>query len=170
MLPMKENYFLSYILLGHYYDESHLAPYLRRENFETIQKNLDRIEIVTDGCERFFSTLPDSCITKFNFTNIFEWMPPDAYELLLRQTYRVAKDEAVITYRNLLVHRERPLCLANQIESDRDLALSLHERDLSFIYSKYVVERIIKKDKPCTTKFVRGVIDKRGEIFSRSLT
>ncbi len=36
-LPMKENYFLSYILLGRFYDEAFLPVYLRRENFSAIR-------------------------------------------------------------------------------------------------------------------------------------
>ena len=107
-LPMKENYFLSYILLGRYYGEPFLPVYLRRENYQPIRDRLDRVEIVTASCEGFFAGLEDSSISKFNFSNIFEWMSPAAFEALLRQTVRVARDKAVLTYRNLLVFRERP--------------------------------------------------------------
>ncbi len=144
-LPTKENYFLSYILLGRYYSEEHLPPYLRRENFDIIRNRLDRIELITDRCERYFSELPDDCISQFNFTNIFEWMSPETFHDLLRHTIRVARHGAVLTYRNLLVFRERPETLAHLIISEREAARSLHERDLSFIYSNYVVETISKE-------------------------
>jgi S-adenosylmethionine-diacylglycerol 3-amino-3-carboxypropyl transferase len=143
-LPMKKNYFLSYILLGKYYSNEYLPPYLRRENFETIRSRLDRIVIVTDSCEHFFSTLPDSTISKLNFTNIFEWMSAEAYENLLRETIRVAKNGAIMTYRNLLVFREHPASLEENIRSLRQLAKSLHKQDLSFIYNNYIVEEIHK--------------------------
>jgi S-adenosylmethionine:diacylglycerol 3-amino-3-carboxypropyl transferase len=146
-LPMRENYFLSYILLGRFYDEAHLPPYLRHENFEAIRKNLHRVDVVNDSCEHFFSTLADSCITRFNFTNIFEWMSPEDYEQLLRTTIRVATDGAVLTYRNLLVRRERPVIFSTQIESLKARARILHEHDLSFIYNNYVIERITKGGK-----------------------
>ena len=74
-------------------------------------------------------------------------MSVDAYEQLLRETIRVATDGAVITYRNLLVHRERPDSLAYRIHPLNTLAQELHRKDLSFIYSNYVVEEIHKKDK-----------------------
>lgn len=144
VLPMKKNYFLSYILLGRYYSNEYLPPYLRRENFETIRSRLDRIIMVTDSCENFFSTLPDSYISKFNFTNIFEWMSADAYEDLLRETIRVAKNGAIMTYRNLLVFREHPASLNEKIQSHRQLAKSLHKQDLSFIYNNYIIEEIHK--------------------------
>jgi S-adenosylmethionine-diacylglycerol 3-amino-3-carboxypropyl transferase len=146
-LPTKENYFLAYILLGNYYDENSLPPYLRRENYETIRNRINRIQVITDSCEHFFSVLPDCCISKFNFTNIFEWMSPETFTDLLKQTIRVARDGAVITYRNLLVFRERPASLANRIRCQREFARSLYERDLSFMYSNYVVEEIHKEEK-----------------------
>jgi len=145
-LPMKENYFLSYILLGRFYSQEHLPPYLRRTNYDIIRSHVDRIEMVTDSCEHYFSTLPDSYVSKFNFTNIFEWMPDEAYEDLLKETIRVAKDRAIITYRNLLVFREHPVSFEKDIRSLRQLAKSLHERDLSFIYNNYVVEEVYKGD------------------------
>ena len=144
-LPMKENYFLSYILLGRYYGEPFLPIYLRRENYQPIRDRLDRVEIVTASCERFFAGLEDSSISKFNFSNIFEWMSPAAFEALLRQTVRVARDKAVLTYRNLLVFRERPASLGGTIRPLRDLAKALHETDLSFIYDNYVVEQVEKE-------------------------
>lgn len=144
-LPMKENYFLSYILLGHYYDEDHLPAYLAKENYDIIRKRLDRIEIVTESCERYFGTVTDSAISKFNFTNIFEWMSPEECERLLRETIRVAKNGSVMTYRNLLVPRQRPDSLALWIRQDKEAAEVLYRRDLSFIYSKYVVEHIKKE-------------------------
>jgi S-adenosylmethionine-diacylglycerol 3-amino-3-carboxypropyl transferase len=146
-LPMKENHFLSYILLGKFYDEDNLPQYLKRENYDVIRSRVDRIEIVTDSCENYFSSLPDSSISRFNFTNIFEWMSDDAYEDLLRETVRVAKDKAVLTYRNLLVFREHPSTLNSNIRSLKKMARALHEKDLSFIYNNYVVEEIQKRDE-----------------------
>lgn len=145
-LPMRENYFLSYILLGRYYDEDHLPTYLARENYEIIRRRLDRIEIVTESCERYFKSRADSSISKFNFTNILEWMSPEETEQLLRETIRVAKNDAVLTYRNLLVPRQRPESLAAWIHQDSASAEMLFCQDRSFIYSKYVIEHIKKEN------------------------
>lgn len=143
-LPMKENYFLAYILLGRYYGERFLPPYLRRESFAAIRDRLDRVEIVAARCEDYFAGLGDSAISKFNFSNIFEWMAPHEFEALLRETVRVARDKAILTYRNLLVFRERPASLERFLRPRRDAARALLERDLSFIYDNYVVEQVEK--------------------------
>ncbi len=143
-LPLKDNPFLSYILLGRYFSEDHLPTYLRPEHFETIRRGIDTISAYTIGCEEYFRTLPDSVITKFNFTNIFEWISPETFERILREAWRVGTHGAVLTYRNLLVHRERPATLAHLLEPDRELAGDLLFRDRSFVYRNYVVERISK--------------------------
>ncbi|MBM3311543.1 MAG: DUF3419 family protein [Candidatus Aminicenantes bacterium] len=146
-LPVQENYFLAYILLGRFASERHLPPYLREENFAPIRDRLDRVEVVTDSGEHFLSTLPDSSVSKFNFSNIFEWMSPAAYERFLRETVRVARDGARLVYRNLLVFREHPPSLDGVLHSQGRLAKSLQAEDLSFIYDNYVVEDVRKETR-----------------------
>jgi S-adenosylmethionine-diacylglycerol 3-amino-3-carboxypropyl transferase len=153
-LPVKENYFLRYILLGNY-DDRFLPYYLRRENYELIRNRLHKIKIVTDSCDNFFGRLPADSISKFNFTNIFEWISEEAFENLLKETIRVARKGAVMTYRNLLVPREHSESLSDQIVSDKISAEQLHEKDLAFIYNKYVVERIIKDEEKCSTELLK---------------
>ena len=146
-LPVKENYFLRYIIEGTEAGAGPLPPYLREENFDIIRSRLDRVEVVTDTCEHYFSTLPDSCLSRFNFSNIFEWMSPQAYESLLCETVRVGRPGAILTYRNLLVYRERPGSLATAIRPRPDISRPLLARDLSFIYDNYVVEEICKEEE-----------------------
>ena len=146
-LPLKDNYFLSYILLGRFVDLNHLPVYLRRENYTAIRDRIDRIEIVTGSCEDYLSSLPSSSISKFNFSNVFEWMTNETFESLLRETVRVARNGSIITYRNLLVPRRRPESLAHTIIPQPELSEHLHKRDLSFIYIAYVVEQIQKEEQ-----------------------
>lgn len=147
VLPVKENYFLSYILLGNYYNEDHLPYYLRPDNYGIIKSRLDRIDIVTDNCYNYFARLPEESIDKFNFTNIFEWISECDFEKLLNETIRVAKDGAVMTYRNLLVFREHSLKLNSKIKANKELADKLLLKDYSFIYDKYVIEQIVKESE-----------------------
>ena len=144
-LPLKDNTFFTYMLLGNFCDLQHLPVYLREENFDVIRRRLNRVEFVCATCEDYFATLPSKCISKFNFTNIFEWMPEEDFEKLLRETVRVAKDGAIITYRNLLVPRSRPDSVAMWVKPQEELSAALHKRDLSFIYKAYIVEQIEKK-------------------------
>lgn len=142
-LPARQNYFLAYILTGNYLPDN-LPVYLRKENFEIIRDRTDRIRIITSGCRQYLATLPDNSISKFNFTNIFEWMSVGEFTLLLREVVRIATDGAVITYRNHLVTRNRPEILARNIIPDVKLSAELLRTDRSFIYKGYVVERVKK--------------------------
>lgn len=146
-LPLKENYFFAYILLGQFYSREYLPAYLQRDHFEKIKSRLDRIEIVTGACETYFQSIEPDSISKFNFTNIFEWMEPDAFENLLKETIRVARDGAILTYRNLLVARSRPASLAHWIAPQEALSKQQHDADRAFIYRAYNVEKVVKGNK-----------------------
>jgi S-adenosylmethionine-diacylglycerol 3-amino-3-carboxypropyl transferase len=142
-LSAKENYFLAYILSGNYFID-YLPPYLKKENYELIRDRTDRIKTINSGCQEYLRSLPGNTISKFNFTNIFEWMSMEEFTLLLLETMRIAKDGAVITYRNHIVTRNRPEIFADQIIPDAKLSHELWTKDRSFIYKAYVVERIKK--------------------------
>lgn len=144
-LPVHENYFVEYILFGTY--RQAFPPYLERKNFERLRGLVDRVEIVTGEAGRYLGSLPDNTLDRINFSNVFEWIDPTGYECLLRETVRVSRPGARITYRNLLVQRERPASLAAVIRPDA-LAKELLPRDRAFVYSNFVVEEIVK-EKPC---------------------
>ena len=144
-LAQPGNYFLAYILLGKYYDEQNLPDYLQERNFETIKNRIYKVEVITANCNLYFNSLRASSISKFNFTNIFEWMSPQDYEDLLWDTIRVSRDHSIITYRNLLVEREHPSSLDKKLNSNKKLAQHLLEKDRSFIYNNYVVEVVEKE-------------------------
>lgn len=154
VLPVSGNPYVHYILTGGYRKGSGIPLYLRPEHFAIIRSRLERIEIVTGSCEEYFKSLPSHSISKFNFSNIFEWMPAHQFESLLNITAQIGADGAVIVYRNLLVHREHPQALHSTIISRKKEARILLDDDLSFIYNNYVVEEIRKEAGVCHTKFV----------------
>jgi S-adenosylmethionine-diacylglycerol 3-amino-3-carboxypropyl transferase len=143
-LPLRENNFLAFILLGKFYSTDHLPFYLQKENFDMIKSRINRIEIITGDSLSYFRSLPSDSISMFNFSNIFEWIETEAHEEILKETIRVAKHGAIITYRNLLVPRSRPETLAQWIVPDTQLSKELLEADLSFIYRAFIVEKINK--------------------------
>jgi S-adenosylmethionine-diacylglycerol 3-amino-3-carboxypropyl transferase len=141
-LPVHENYFVEYILSGTY--SRTFPPYLKRDNFAKLRKLVDRVQVVTDEIGHFLALLPDNTLDRIDFSNIFEWIDLVDCERLLRETVRVCRRGARITYRNLLVHRERPQSLATLIRPD-PMAKELLPRDRAFVYSNFVVEEIVKE-------------------------
>lgn len=144
-LPVSKSPFLSYALLGYFRSHDSLPVYLREASVPIIRSRLDRVSIVHGDCGTYFRSRPADTFSRFNFTNIFEWMSRDTYEHLLRETIRVARTGAVMTYRNLLVRRSHPPVLNAWISTHGPRAQALHTRDLSFLYRTYVVESIHKE-------------------------
>ena len=79
-------------------------------------------------------------------------MSESDFERLLEEAIRVAKDGAVMTYRNLLVPRKHPASLNHAICSLEKLSRKLKTQDLSFIYNNYVVEKVKKERSVWATK------------------
>lgn len=142
-LPVHQNYFVSQILFGSYREA--LPAYLEPDNFEKLRRLVDRVEIVTEEAERYLCRQPDNSLDRINFSNIFEWIEPPVFERLLQEVVRVCRPAARISYRNLLVKRERPASLAKLIRPDA-IANELLLQDRAFVYSSFVVEEIVKEE------------------------
>lgn len=141
-LPVHQSPFLSYALLGCFRSHDSLPVYLREDHVPVIRQRLDRITTVSGDCGEYFASLPAHTFSCFNFTNIFEWMSVEQYWDLLGETIRIARPDARMTYRNLLVRRSRPEHFAQSITPQPELSTRLHARDVSFLYKAYIVEAI----------------------------
>ncbi len=145
-LPPRENYFAAQICLGGYLDEQTMPPYLLADNFQTLQSAVDAIAVRTMELGAFLDRLPADSIDAFAYSNIFEWMPPDLFEACLRRTHRVARQDARLCYRNLLVRRRTPPALSSLFRSEAALADRLLAEDRSWVYSNYEVATVLKPD------------------------
>ncbi len=143
-LPPRENYFTAQICLGGYLDEETMPPYLLAENFQTLQSAVDAIEVKTMELGAFLARMPEGSIDAFAYSNIFEWMPSDLFETCLRQTHRVARPDARLCYRNLLVRRRTPSALSSLFRSESELAGRLLAGDRSWVYSNFEVATVLK--------------------------
>jgi len=143
-LPVRDNYFLAQIALGRYLDERAVPPYLLAEHFDTLRQTVGRIEIVTAELGTVLKSLPSNSVDGFNFSNVFEWVPPETFEATLRETYRVARPGARLCYRNLLVRREHPRSLDHLFTPHDELAARLLYHDRSFVYSNFEVASVKK--------------------------
>lgn len=141
-----ENYFAAQICLGGYLDEKTMPPYLCAENYQTLQSTVDVIDVRTVELGAFLARMPDCSIDAFAFSNIFEWMPLDVFKECLRQTHRVARPNARLCYRNLLVRRQTPAVLSSLFRSETALAERLLAADRSWVYSNFEVATVLKPD------------------------
>lgn len=137
-LDPSANPYLQWILTGKHLTA--LPCYLREENFEPIRKNLDRLECTLSPLEDFLSG--ESRLSKFNLSDIFEYLSPENTERLLDKIARSARRGGRIAYWNMLAPRSAPESLRDRIRPLPELSQQLHLLDKAFFYSAFVVEEI----------------------------
>jgi len=137
-LSPAENPYLQWILLGQH--TTALPFYLREENFESIRQNLDRLSWQLVTVEETMET--GERFSKFNLSDIFEYMSPAAYEQLLLRLVTAAEPGARLAYWNMLAPRSRPQSLRDSVRLLDDVAARLHQRDKAFFYSRFVLEEV----------------------------
>lgn len=145
-MPVQDNWFLEYMILGAYTrPERRLPPYLRPEHHALLRaRGRETLRLVTGSFEEFLPTRRDGAFSAYYLSDIFEWMSQDAFHKLLRELHRTGRDGGRLTWRNLLVPRGHPDALGDLFEHEPALSAELHRRDRSFVYGAFVVERIKK--------------------------
>jgi len=155
-----ENPYINYILTGNYRKDC-LPYFLRKENFDKIRKNLHKVEILQSSVEEYLDQI-DFKINKFNLSDIFEYMSVENYSKLMEKIYENAEDNALLAYWNLIVERNSEKLDYKKMDSEiavtgketnvngkkyermKELDRKLHEKDMTFFYTDFVVEKVIK--------------------------
>ena len=143
-LPIRDNYFAAQICLGRYLNGTAVPPYLAAERYDALRAALDRIEIVTGEIGEVLRQLPNDSVDAFNYSNVFEWVSPDVFESILRESHRVGTTGARLCYRNLLVLRRHPPNLDHLFTPLPALAARLLEADRSFVYRNFEIAEVRK--------------------------
>jgi S-adenosylmethionine-diacylglycerol 3-amino-3-carboxypropyl transferase len=143
-LPIRDNYFIAQICLGNYLNEVALPPYLQADRYDALRRTLDRIEIVTGEVSGVLREQPADTIDRFSYSNVFEWVDPSVFEATLQETWRTARPDARLCYRNLLVRRSHPDSLDDQFTPHEQLAARLLRSDRSFVYSHFEIASVKK--------------------------
>jgi S-adenosylmethionine-diacylglycerol 3-amino-3-carboxypropyl transferase len=141
VLNPADNPYLQWIMTGYH---PRALPYaLREENFDAIRNNLDRLEIHAMSLEDFLPCLEGARVQRYNLSDIFEYMSEENYGVLLERLVNAASPGARLAYWNMLVPRQRPEKMAQQLRSMSDCAKKLHQQDKAFFYSAFVLEEVI---------------------------
>ena len=119
-------------------------PYaLRPENYEKIQRNIDKLEWRRQSVEDFLETQDAASVDRYNLSDIFEYMCLENYHHILERFIACSRSGTRLAYWNLLVPRQRPKYLAAQLNSLSSLAEALHRRDKTFFYSAFILEEVV---------------------------
>jgi S-adenosylmethionine-diacylglycerol 3-amino-3-carboxypropyl transferase len=141
VLDPSQNPYLQWILTGAHPVAKPFA--LRRENFDPIRANLDRLEWQCATLDEYLSRAGAGSLDGCNLSDAFEYMAPEVYEATLRKLRDAARPHCRLAYWNLLVPRRRPASLAASLRPLHALAARLHAADKAFFYGDFVVEEAI---------------------------
>jgi len=141
-LEPDKNPYLQWILCGEH--RSALPFYLRAENFETIRRNLDRLEWQLCTVEVFVEQVGEERFHAYNLSDIFEYMSASHMEASLRALLRISAPGARIAYWNMLAPRSCPESLRERIHPLQALSQDLFAKDKAFFYSRFIVEEVIR--------------------------
>ncbi len=140
-LDPTQNPWLHWILLGEH--RTALPVAWQAGNWEKIRGNVERLSWRTQSLEDFLEETSEKSLSKFNLSDIFEYMSEENTLALLEKLCRVSRQGARLAYWNMLVPRNRPDALASKLVSLDKLGGKLHGQDRAFFYSRFVVEEVL---------------------------
>jgi len=91
----KTNPYITYVLLNRYTDDS-LPYFLRKENYEIIKNNIDKIQIIKGSLLNIGGKFDF-----FNLSDIFEYMSNEDYEKNLKHLEKISNKESRVLYYNM---------------------------------------------------------------------
>jgi len=155
-LDPSRNPYLQWILLG---EDLRVLPFaLRPENFDAIRRNLPALEVRHESVDDFLTRQTSDSFDSFNLSDIFEYVPLDAYHGALRQLARVGRPGARLAYWNLLVPRQRPSTMADQLHPLIDLSRRLHSRDAAHFTVSSALCDVPSSRSPSISRFAPGPV------------
>ena len=137
-VPIYDNYFLSQTVTGRFRG-NRVPPYLLEENFETLRRNLDRVQVVNGWLGPYLDTLPRGSVTRFNLLDIFDWMSAEVFEATLQSVLRAAAPGAIMIYRSGSYRLDPPASILPHVQQHPELAKRLLASDRSATYGSFYV-------------------------------
>ncbi len=129
-----QNPYLEYILKGNF--QNSLPHYLRKENFQTIKQNIDRLKLFQGDLSQTLQAHSQVRFSGFNLSDIFEYMSHSEYEKQLEHIALASTKKGRIAFWNMLCNRGR---IANQkIKFLDEESKALLEEDKAFFYQSFV--------------------------------
>ncbi len=126
------NPFLHFILKGEF--GTLLPHYARRENFDKIVANIDKMVIMPGYAED--AIVQHGKFTKFNLSNIFEYMDIATFSKISQTLIQGSIADAKFAYWNLMVPREM-----SKVTTNVRLIQMRNKQDNGFFYSSFNVNR-----------------------------
>lgn len=145
--PVQENYFAWQAFARRYNTDlpECMPDYLRRENFEAIRANIDRVSTNIQDLTEFLKHREPGSVNSFVFLDAQDWMTPEAINHLWRQIDRVGPSGSRVIFRTAgpesPVEEALARDLKNRFVYEESLSRFLHTQDRSAIYGGFHLYR-----------------------------
>jgi S-adenosylmethionine-diacylglycerol 3-amino-3-carboxypropyl transferase len=137
-VSIHDNFFVEYILTGQYTNLEIAHPYLRESHFQFFKENIGKIQLVCGSLRDYLKNLSAGTVSKFNLSDIFEYMSDDDFHMTLQEIQHVSRADLRLAYWTLFVPRAVPSSLADRmilhLSSERRLATGR-----TFFYESFYV-------------------------------
>lgn len=144
-VPVQDNFFLEYILTGEYRNLETAHPYLREPNFRLLQERVGNVQLVVASLEEYLRSLPLGSVSKFNLSDVFEYMSKGTFQEALRGINRVSRDRARVAFWTLFVPHRVPFDLARRIDPCSSFSRKLFAVDRTFFYGSFCLWSVKEK-------------------------
>ena len=141
---IQDNFFIEYILTGEYLRLETASPYLRETNFQCLKQSAAKMRLFTGRLEEYLATLQPGAASKFNLSDIFEYMSDSDFELTLQNILRISRKDARMAFWTLFVPRAIPPFLSGRISSSVSESQKLFAADRGFFYGSFAVWNVSK--------------------------
>ncbi len=138
-LDTSENSYLHYIINSKYDKVLPLA--YRKENFETIKNNIDKLILLTESVETFINRDDVDYINKYNLSDIFEYMDDSQMCKIYESIFKKSPSGSRVIYWNMLADKRASKYFDN-LDYREEESTELLKKDKAFFYSKLIIEEI----------------------------
>lgn len=137
-LPLADNGYVQWMLLGERVRDEAWPAYLRPEGFRRLGEVADRIRLVHGPIQQALAR--GGSWSAFNLSDVPEYLSEAEHTALYQAIVGAAAPGARVAYWNLFVPRQRPDALAERVEARTVEAAALHARDRAFVYGAFRLE------------------------------
>ena len=138
-LDTSENSYLYYIINVKYVEVLPVA--YRKENFEKIKQNIDKIVLLSETVETFIERDDVDYISKYNLSDIFEYMSDDQMCAIFKKIFTKSRSGSIVAYWNMLADKRGSKYFEN-LEYKEKESKQLLNKNKAFFYSNFIIEEI----------------------------
>lgn len=139
-VPLADNGYVQWMLLGRWARPEALPPYLTPEGHSRLAEVAERVELVHGPIHEVMAR--GDRWSAFNLSDLPEYLSEADTADLYRRLLGASTPGARIAYWNLFVPRQRPESLADAIAVDEPAGEAAIRRDRAFVYGAFRIEEV----------------------------